>query len=137
MSENEDKAWDLFRNIVSLAQGAEEFAAEAERAACCVAMPGIKGPRGSEHYDNMYKVASACAEMAMHYAIASGAYLTHLRALATKTGDKHAAEHLRNAKCHIEKAMKAERCAKEAIEAMENLLAGRGTKHPVCQMAGL
>ena len=137
MDNDHDRAWDWFRNIVGLAQGADWHAAEAERAACCVVVPEIVGPRKEEDGAAMRQAALRHANTAMYYAIASGAYLARLAAMADKNESEHAADHLRNAKRHIDMSIAAERRAKDAVEAMNDLLAGNNDAHPVCHTAGL
>jgi hypothetical protein len=135
MSDDQMRPYDWFRNIVALSQGADWHAAEAERAACCVVVPEIVGPRKDEDTARMRQAALRHANTAMHYAIASGAYLSRLATMAKET--EYAAGHLRNAKFHIEKSIAAEQRAKDAVEAMNGLLAGEDAAHPVCHVAGL
>jgi len=137
LEELQQQMWNWFRNIASLARGAAEHAAEAERAACFATVPGIVGPRIGEDRAAMRRVALGHADRAMQFAIAVGACLVCLKELADKAGGEQESGHLRNAKFHVEKAIQAEQCAKEAIEAMESRLADKNAKFPVCQMAML
>ena len=129
MSDSDEKAWDLFRNIVGLAKGTEEHAAEVERAACCAVALEAGDARTAA-------IAMAVKHMAVVQQYADGArtYCQRLRALAESSGDDI---HLRNGESVASRAEKAEAIAREASEALVELIEGRPFGNPVCQMTGL
>ena len=131
MNNEIERAWDLFRNIVALARGAEEHAAEAERAACCAVVLEDEDRSISE------RAALEHTGMAQRYACAAKKYCRQLQALAESSGNGHVADHLRNAENHVSRAEKAKICAMEADEALAEILGGRPITKLVCQMTKL
>jgi hypothetical protein len=129
MSDSDAKAWDLFRNIVGLAKGAEEHAAEVERAACCAVVLEAGDARTAA-------IAMVVQHMAAVQQFADGArtYCQQLRALAESSGDDI---HLRNGESVVSRAEKAEAYAREASEALVEYINDRPFGNPVCRMTGL
>ena len=120
---NSDKAWEIFRNIVSLAMGAEEQAMTAEREACGAAMAEGRSEQGQAAI-----AASEAAGRAQRYCRAARKYHEHLTARA-KAGDEYAALHLRNAGLYVEKAERAEANATDAADAMGDVIGERAERH--------
>ena len=112
MGKNDDLAWDWFRNIAALAEGAEQMALAAEREACCVVVMK-KGPERTM----AASAATIHAWNAQRYRDAARKYCDQLRALAEE--DAGVAGHYRNAKGQMEKA---ERAAENATEAGDTLI---------------
>ena len=129
MSDSDEKAWDLFRNIVGIAKGAEEHAAEVERAACCAVVLEVGDARTAA-------IAAMVEHMAAVQRYANGArtYCQRLRELAESSGDDI---HLRNGESVASRAEKAEAIAREASEALVELVNDRPFDNPVCRMTGL
>ena len=129
MSDSDEKAWGLFKNVVGLAKGAEEHAAEAEREACCVLVLG-EGEERKTAIDMAFRHMTT----AKRYTKGAHAYCQQLRALAESTGDS---THLRNAISVASRAEKAKAIATKAGVAVAAFLDGSAFPDLVCEMTGL
>ena len=129
MSDSEEKAWGLFKNIVALAKGAEEHAAEAEREACCVLMFG-----DGEERKTAIEMAFRHMTTAQRHANGAQTYCQQLQRLAEFGGD---ATHLRNAKNTVARAEQAKAIATKAGVAVAAFLDGSAFPDLVCEMTGL
>jgi len=138
MGNDIDRAWDWFRNIVALAQGAEEHAKEAEREACCFSLVNPDDSRPAyldweSARDGVFKHI----DKTRRYADAAKRYRQQIQALAESTGDDSVAGHLRNSEYHITRAEKAQACARAAIDAVLKMITDKTAVHIACQTTNL
>ncbi len=115
--DHHDRARDWFRNTVSLARGAEEHAAAAEREACCAAVAEERAEQVAAAHGAIRRAAEA-----RRYAEAARKYRGLLRALSESTGNANVERHFRDAAFHVAKADRAEACAMDAAAAMVDVL---------------
>jgi hypothetical protein len=133
-----EKAWDLFRNIAGLANEAEEYAAKAEREACCCL--GLNREIDKDAYREWDAASVATykhGDAAKRHMNAARRQRRQLQALAESSGEENVAAHLRNSDFHIARAEKAEACARKAVELVLAMVADKPIGHFACQMTNL
>ena len=132
MDNNENPAWDLFRNIVALVRGAEEHAVAVEREACCWMVHGNKHVRYA-----IFKAAAEHISTVRRYCQAAEMHRDLLKKLGKSSGDDEAKAHWKNSARAMENAKHAETCAEEAYERMKKSTSGQEGSTPVCRMTKL